>query len=79
MKNWEIEKNKLTKEFEFENFTDALVFVNKVGELAEEQNHHPDILVHDYKFVTISTTTHDAGKITKKDHKLSESIDKLQD
>lgn len=74
---WKEKNKKLTKNFEFKNFTKALSFVNKVGELAEKQNHHPDILIHDYKFVQITLFTHSENKITQKDRTLAKKIDLL--
>jgi len=74
--NWNNTGDKLEKKFIFSNFREALSFVNKVGELAEEFNHHPDICIKNYKEVVISTTTHDQGnKVTEKDVLLSEAID----
>lgn len=76
--NWEEKDNKLTKEFSFKGFNDALNFVNKVASLANQANHHPDILIHDYKKVTITLTTHCEGNtVTEKDHALAKQIDKL--
>lgn len=75
--NWDQLDNKLNKTFEFANFVEALAFVNKVGEVAEQMQHHPDIYMHDYKEVTISTTTHETGTITEKDHALAAAIDAL--
>lgn len=75
--NWDQQDNKLNKTFEFANFVEALAFVNKVGEIAEQMQHHPDIYMHDYKEVTISTTTHETGTITDKDHALAEAINAL--
>lgn len=75
--DWEQIDNKLNKTFQFSNFVEALDFVNKVGKIAEEMQHHPDIFMHDYKEVTISTTTHDTGTITEKDHALAGAIDAL--
>lgn len=70
--------DKLEKKFIFSNFKEALLFVNKVGELAEELDHHPDICIKNYKEVVISTTTHSAGnKVTEKDSRLTKAIDKL--
>jgi 4a-hydroxytetrahydrobiopterin dehydratase len=68
---------KLEREFTFENFSDAVVFVNRVAELAEEKEHHPDIFIHDYKHVTITLFTHDKNEITEKDKKMAELIDEL--
>lgn len=77
MKHFKEIKNTLVAEFTFKNFIDALEFVNQVGNIAEIHNHHPDISLHDYKFVSISTTTHDAGNsITIKDTTIAEVIEK---
>ncbi len=76
--NWKEFSNSIERNFEFKNFQDALKFVNKVGQLAEIQNHHPNILMHDYKQVKISITTHDAqNSVTDKDYRLAEGIDKM--
>jgi len=78
MKDWNNTGDKLEKKFIFPNFKEALSFVNKVGELAEQLGHHPDILITNYKEVVISTKTHDEGnKVTEKDLELSKAIDKL--
>ena len=74
---WKEVSNSITKEFIFDDFAQALAFVNKVGVLAESANHHPDILIHDYKKVTITLTTHSEGKVTDKDTNLAEKIDSL--
>ena len=76
--DWNNTGDKLEKKFIFSDFREALSFVNKVVELAEELDHHPDILIKNYKEVIVSTTTHDAGnKVTEKDMELSKAIDKL--
>lgn len=70
--------DKLEKKFIFSNFKEALLFVNKVGELAEEFDHHPDICIKNYKEVVVSTTTHSVGnKVTEKDIRLAKAIDNL--
>lgn len=74
---WNKQAEKISKEFTFKNFKEALNFVNQVGELAETMNHHPDILLHDYKKVTISLTSHDKGHVTERDHQLASKIDAL--
>lgn len=73
---WREENKTLVKEFKFNDFKSALEFVNKVGALAEDRNHHPDIEVG-WGYVKIKLTTHSAGKVTDKDHQLAEAIDKL--
>lgn len=74
---WEQAENKLEKEFYFNNFTEALQFLNQVGSLAERLNHHPDLLLHAYKQVKITLTTHSKGKVTKKDYELAKQIDQI--
>ena len=74
---WEEKENTLYREFIFASFRDALAFVNKVGVLAEEVQHHPDILLHDYNHVRVTLTTHDAGMVTDKDRTLAQKIDEV--
>lgn len=66
----------LQKEFTFENFSDAMVFANKVGEIAEEENHHPDICVS-YGSVVVMLTTHDKGGLTQKDFMCAARIEEI--
>ena len=73
---WQEINNTITKDFKFNNFVQALAFVNKVGLLAEEHDHHPDILIHSYKHVKIVLTTHSENKVTNKDYDLAKRIDK---
>ncbi len=74
--NWDEKNGKLFKKFEFSNFTEALKFVNKVGELAEAENHHPDISFG-WGYVEICLFSHSENKITEKDIRLSFEIDKI--
>jgi 4a-hydroxytetrahydrobiopterin dehydratase len=53
-----IEDRMIKREFSFKNFKEALDFVNRVGQLAEGEGHHPDIFLHDYRKVTITLMTH---------------------
>lgn len=70
--------NQLIRKFEFEDFMQALGFVNVIGELAEAEQHHPNILLHDYKHVMLALTTHDEGNsITKKDMFFAEKVNNL--
>ncbi len=74
---WQEKHNKLEKEFEFNNFVESIDFLNKITPLAEEMNHHPDVLIYDYKKVKISLSTHTENKVTEKDHELAKKIDRL--
>ena len=60
----------LERTFELDSFVAALAFVNRVGELAEAENHHPDIAIH-YNRVTLRWWTHTAGGITDRDRELA--------
>ena len=75
--DWKIEGKSLVKEFEFGNFSEAIKFVNKILPLAEEANHHPDLLIHSYKKVKIMMYTHTEDKITDKDYSLAKKINSL--
>jgi 4a-hydroxytetrahydrobiopterin dehydratase len=61
-----VEGHHLEKTYRFENFRDALDFVNRVGELAEEQNHHPDIFLA-WGRVRITIFTHTVDGLTESD------------
>ena len=74
---WELTKAKaMQKKFTFGNFKEALAFVNQVGELAEQSDHHPDITLN-YNKVTLSLSTHSAGGLTTKDFDLAGHIEKI--
>jgi 4a-hydroxytetrahydrobiopterin dehydratase len=75
-KDWAVNNKKLFKRYEFENYIQALEFVLKVSNLAEMQNHHPDISFG-WGYVEISLFSHDKKDITERDHKLAEAISKL--
>lgn len=74
---WEIQNNRLVKEFVLNDFKEALQWINHIGQLAEEMNHHPDILLHSYRKVKIILFTHSKNEITELDHKLASKIDQL--
>jgi 4a-hydroxytetrahydrobiopterin dehydratase len=71
---WQIERGELTRSYKFEDFVSALRFVNRVGELAEQAGHHPDIDIR-YNRVRLGLCTHDAGGITAKDFDLAARAD----
>ncbi len=74
---WTEKDNKLTKTFEFKDFTEAFGFMSKVAIQAEKLNHHPN-WSNVWNKVSFELTTHDEGNtITEKDRKLAEIIDAL--
>ena len=64
----------IERTYRFADFRGALAFVNRVGDLAERQNHHPDIAIH-YNEVTLTLWSHDAGGVTERDVRLAGAID----
>ena len=76
---WERVDSEIRKKYTFKNFVEALKFVNQVGALAESMDHHPDILIHGYKFVTLTLSTHSADGLTKMDFDLAKKIDDVID
>jgi 4a-hydroxytetrahydrobiopterin dehydratase len=74
LKDWKSDQDKIEKKFAFANFAEALDFVNKVGKLAEEADHHPDISFG-WGYAVISLTTHDRGGVTDVDIALADKID----
>jgi len=73
---WELEKNHIERTFEFDDFTDAIDFVNAVAEVAQEEEHHPDIDIR-YNKVRLVLSTHSKGGLTELDFNLAERIDTL--
>jgi 4a-hydroxytetrahydrobiopterin dehydratase len=66
----------LEREFEFDSFPAAVAFVDRLAEVAEAENHHPDIDIR-YKRVRVRWTTHSAGEITERDRELAVRTDEL--
>ncbi|MFA5877505.1 MAG: 4a-hydroxytetrahydrobiopterin dehydratase [Candidatus Paceibacterota bacterium] len=67
----------ILREFVFKDFKEALAFVNKVGAIAEEEGHHPDIKLFEYKNVSISLWTHAIGGLSENDFIVAAKIDLL--
>jgi 4a-hydroxytetrahydrobiopterin dehydratase len=73
LRGWERSGDEIRRSFEFPDFKTALAFVNRVGELAEAMNHHPDIDIR-YSRVTLALTTHDVGGLSARDFELAGRI-----
>ena len=74
---WRREGDSIVRDIERDGFTAAMVLANAVAEAANAANHHPDILVHGYKHVRLTLSTHSAGGITENDFALAGMIDGL--
>jgi len=74
---WQIINGRLEKDFNFKNFRDALTFTNRVGELAEQQRHHPDIGLS-WGQVRVTIWTHKIDGLSESDFILAAKIDQLK-
>jgi 4a-hydroxytetrahydrobiopterin dehydratase len=72
---WRREGDAIVREWRFADFAAAIGFVERVAEVAEEANHHPDILVHGWNKVRLTLSTHAEGGITAADLALAERLD----
>ena len=71
------ERDSIVRELKLADFAGAIAFVNRVAELAEQANHHPDILVHGWNRVRLTLSTHSQGGLTEADFELAAGIDRL--
>jgi 4a-hydroxytetrahydrobiopterin dehydratase len=75
--NWQLTKNNhLRKEVKFSNFIQALNYANKVGEIAELQNHHPEITITWGKCI-IEIYSHDVNDLTDRDKKFANAVNNI--
>lgn len=75
---WHQEETNLIRTVEFDSFPQAIQAVNRIAEIAESENHHPDIDIRWRKLI-LSCSTHSEGGITAKDVSLAEEIDGVVD
>lgn len=67
----------LLRDYQFKNFSQALAFVNAVGDLAEQHKHHPDVTLG-WGYCNLALQTHDAGGLTEKDFRLAAAINNIK-
>jgi 4a-hydroxytetrahydrobiopterin dehydratase len=73
---WEYDGEAITKSYAWESFRDAIDFVNDVADLAEDENHHPDIEVY-FDEVVISFRTHSADSVTSRDVEMAGEVEDM--
>ena len=76
LEGWKMEKDGIVKSFVFENFKEAMASMVKIGEVAEEMNHHPEWF-NVYSKLNIRLSTHDKGGITQLDIDLAKAIEEI--
>ncbi|MES2135113.1 MAG: 4a-hydroxytetrahydrobiopterin dehydratase [Patescibacteria group bacterium] len=77
---WSIaeDEKSISRKFTFKDFKEALAFVDKVGVIAEDEGHHPDMNLFGYKNVLITLSTHAIGGLSENDFIVAAKIDLLQ-
>lgn len=72
---WEVfDSKKISREFKFKDFKEAMTFVNKAADLAESEGHHPDIYIHGWNKVRLELSTHAIGGLSENDFILAAKI-----
>ncbi len=74
---WTMGDQCIHKSFRFASYSAVIAFVNKVAHIAQEMNHHPDLLVR-YGEVGVTYTSHDAGGLTQADFDAARAVDALR-
>jgi 4a-hydroxytetrahydrobiopterin dehydratase len=74
---WRREGDAIVRNLKLDDFAAAIAYVDRVAEVAEAANHHPDILVHGFNKVRLTLSTHSAGGLTQNDLDLAQRIDEL--
>jgi len=73
---WSLEDKAIERVFRFKDFREAMAFVNKAADVAEEEGHHPDIWIS-WNKVRLTLTTHKIGGLSRNDFILAAKVDRL--
>jgi 4a-hydroxytetrahydrobiopterin dehydratase len=74
---WKRSGDEIVREWTFDDFAEAMAFVNRVADQAEAANHHPDIFLHGWNKVRLALTNHSAGGLTEPDFEMAGRFDAL--
>ena len=77
LQGWRLTGEAIEKNYMFSDFKHAIEFINRVAVVAEEQNHHPDILLWNWNNVKLTLTTHAVKVLSKNDFVLAAKIDRM--
>lgn len=72
---WQREGEEIVRNVELKDFAGAMALANRIAEVAERHNHHPDILIHGWNQVKLSLTNHSAGGLTDTDFEVAREFD----
>jgi 4a-hydroxytetrahydrobiopterin dehydratase len=78
LKGWKLLEGTLEKNYKFRDFKQAVEFINRVADVAETQNHHPDILLWSWNNLRLTITTHSIKGLSENDFILASSIDRIK-
>ncbi|HVP16687.1 MAG TPA: 4a-hydroxytetrahydrobiopterin dehydratase [candidate division Zixibacteria bacterium] len=78
VKDWKLVDNSIEKNFKLSNFRQAIDFINKVADIAEAENHHPDILLWGWNNVKLTLSTHAVKGLSKNDFVLASKINQIK-
>ncbi len=76
---WDRQDGTITKRFRFKGFKSAIAFVNRVADVVNKANHHPDIHIEHYKHVRIVLTTHKSKGVSQADIDVAREIDSVEE
>lgn len=76
LSGWQPAGKAIQRVFDFPDFKAAMQFVNKVADVAEQANHHPDIDIR-YNKVTMALVSHDSGGVTQRDVRMAKRINEI--
>jgi len=78
VEGWKLVDDSIEKNYKFSNFKQAIEFINKVAEVADSENHHPDILLWNWNNVKLTITTHAVKGLSKNDFVLAAHVDQIK-
>lgn len=74
---WRLEGDMIVRDLRFDDFQAAVAYINRVAEVAETYNHHPDMLIHGWNKVKLSLSNHAAGGLTEIDFDMAARFEAL--
>ena len=78
LQGWTLVNSTIEKNYKFADFRQAIEFINKVADVAEAENHHPDVLLWNWNNVKLTITTHSIKDLSEQDFILASMIDKIK-
>ncbi len=78
IQGWKLVGDAIEKNYKFADFKQAIHFIDKVAEIAEAENHHPDILLWSWNNVKLTLTTHKTKSLSENDFVLAAKIDQIK-